>query len=176
MSTAETLLGLLAVGARHGYELKRAHDGHFPQARPLAFGQVYATLARLVRDGEVEVAEVRSGAGPDRTVYSPTPAGLDRLRRWLSTPEPPSPYVANVLMAKVVTALVSGGSGRDCLRIQRAAHLARMRELTALKADPAGSVAQTLSADYAIVHLDADLRWMDTTAQRLGELAKEVRS
>lgn len=175
MSTAETLLGLLTVGARHGYELKRAYDGHFPAARPLAFGQVYATLARLVRDGAVEVSDVEAGSGPDRTIYAPTQAGIQRLHQWLTTPEPPSPHVSNVLMAKVVTALLTGESGRECLRVQRAAHLARMRELTALKADPAGSVAQTLSADYAIAHLDADLRWMETTAQRLGELATEVR-
>ena len=68
--TAHVVLGLLAGGPRHGYELKRAHDQRLPQAKPLAFGQVYATLARLARDGLVEPAPARSrpaGRPPRRT-------------------------------------------------------------------------------------------------------------
>jgi len=34
MSTPYLLLGLLAGGARHGYELKLAHDARLPFARP----------------------------------------------------------------------------------------------------------------------------------------------
>ena len=49
MSTSHVLLGLLAAGSRHGYELKRAHDARLPRARPLAFGQVYATLSQIGR-------------------------------------------------------------------------------------------------------------------------------
>ena len=40
------LLGLLDRGPAHGYELKAAHDEWFPSAKPLAFGQVYASLGR----------------------------------------------------------------------------------------------------------------------------------
>ncbi|WP_443061264.1 hypothetical protein [Streptomyces sp. NBC_00391] len=43
---------------------------------------------------------------------------------------------------------------------QRAAHLARMRELTAVKTAPGSTVADVLATDLAIVHLDADPRWM----------------
>ena len=43
MSAAHVLLGLLARGAKHGYDLKKAYDERMPQAKPLAFGQVYAT-------------------------------------------------------------------------------------------------------------------------------------
>lgn len=56
MSTGHVLLGLLADGERHGYELKREHDTRFPAARPLAFGQVYATLERLRKRGLVDAA------------------------------------------------------------------------------------------------------------------------
>ncbi|GAB3218600.1 hypothetical protein GCM10027452_40610 [Micromonospora halotolerans] len=35
VSTQHVLLGLLARGPRHGYELKRAHDERLPRARPL---------------------------------------------------------------------------------------------------------------------------------------------
>jgi hypothetical protein len=45
------LLGLLDREPSHGYDLKRDYDTYFGRGRPLPFGQVYATLARLARDG-----------------------------------------------------------------------------------------------------------------------------
>ena len=41
--------------------------------KPLPFGQVYATLGRLERDGRVEVLGIEPGAGPERKRYAITP-------------------------------------------------------------------------------------------------------
>jgi hypothetical protein len=49
-----------------------------------------------------------------------------------------------------------------------------MRELT--EAKRTGPLMDTLLADYGLFHLEADLRWIDTTAARLGELAELVRA
>jgi DNA-binding PadR family transcriptional regulator len=176
MSTPHVLLGLLAAAGHHGYELKRAHDARFPQARPLAFGQVYATLERLVRDGLVEVVGTEPGGGPARTRYALTPRGRAALDAWIAEVEPPAPFVANALFAKVVVALLVGASASAAayLGAQRAAHMRRMRELTALKSGPGATVSDVVSADYALAHLDADLRWMDLTGQRLDALRQEV--
>ena len=43
------LLGLLDREPSHGYDLKRDYDAYFSRGRPLPFGQVYATLARLAQ-------------------------------------------------------------------------------------------------------------------------------
>ncbi|HET7245027.1 MAG TPA: hypothetical protein VFJ07_09345 [Streptosporangiaceae bacterium] len=59
------------------------------------------------------------------------------------------------------------------LDIQRAAHLQRMRELTELK--QRGDSLDVLLADHMIYRLEADLRWIDHTAARLGLLARAVR-
>ena len=48
------LLALLEPGPKHGYDLKRSYDEQFGQDRPLAYGQVYSTLSRLLRNGMVE--------------------------------------------------------------------------------------------------------------------------
>ena len=66
MATNEVVLALLRDGPAHGYDIKRDHDAWFPDTRPLAFGQVYATLGRLERSGLVEVLETRTEAGPSR--------------------------------------------------------------------------------------------------------------
>jgi DNA-binding PadR family transcriptional regulator len=174
MSTRHILLGLLAGGPSHGYDLKRRHDERFPQARPLAYGQVYTTLQRLVRDGLAEVDGTDSDGGPERTMYRSTDAGARELARWAGETAPPAPFVTNEIFAKVVVGILAATDAAGYLRAQQAAHMARMRELTGLKTAPGADLATVLSADYALTHLDADLRWMDTTAARLATLTAEV--
>jgi DNA-binding PadR family transcriptional regulator len=174
MSTRHILLGLLATGPSHGYDLKRRHDERFPQARPLAYGQVYTTLQRLVRDGLAEVDGTDSDGGPERTTYRSTDDGVRELGKWAGEITPPAPFVTNEIFAKVVVAILSGGDPEAYLRAQRAAHMERMRELTTVKTAPGADLATVLSADYALNHLDADLRWMTTTAARLTTLTAEV--
>ncbi|MER5177175.1 PadR family transcriptional regulator [Streptomyces sp. NPDC002896] len=174
MSTRHILLGLLAGGPSHGYDLKRRHDERFPQARPLAYGQVYTTLQRLVRDGLAEVDGTDSDGGPERTLYRSTDAGARELAAWASEITPPAPFVANEIFAKVVVAILASGDAAAYLAGQRAAHMARMRELTAVKTASDADLTTVLSADYALSHLDADLRWMTATAARLTTLTAEV--
>ncbi len=177
MSTRHILLGLLAGGPSHGYDLKRRHDERFPQARPLAYGQVYTTLQRLVRDGLAEVDGTGSDGGPERTLYRSTEEGARELTGWTGEITPPAPFVTNEIFAKVVCAILASADPADpagYLDAQRAAHMARMRELTAVKTAPDADLATVLSADYALNHLDADLRWMTTTAARLATLTAEV--
>ncbi|MCX2925386.1 PadR family transcriptional regulator [Streptomyces sp. NEAU-W12] len=174
MSSRHVLLGLLASGPSHGYDLKRRHDERFPEARPLAYGQVYTTLQRLVRDGLAEVDGTGSDGGPERTAYRVTDEGARELARWAGETAPPAPFVTNEIFAKVVVSILSGGDPAAYLRAQRAAHMARMRELTAVKSAAGAGPATVLSADYALNHLDADLRWMTTTAARLTTLTAEV--
>jgi DNA-binding PadR family transcriptional regulator len=176
VSTSHVLLGLLAAGSRHGYELKRAHDERLPRARPLAFGQVYATLGRLRRDGLVAPAGQEREGGPDRTAYTLTGEGRAALDRWLAEVEPPMPYVSSTLFAKVVVALLVADvdRARDYLVAQRRAHADRLRELTAAKTAPAATVDDVVAADFAIAHLDADLRWLHTTLDRVADWHREV--
>ena len=172
MTVSRTLLGLLNAGSTHGYELKRAHDTLFPGDRPLAYGQVYATLARLLRNGLVSADGAEAGDGPDRKRYSITDAGVTDLDAWLSTPEKPAEYLQNTLYTKVVLALMSHRSAGQILDAQRAEHLTAMREFNRRKR--AGDLADQLICDHALFHLEADLRWLDLTADRLADLADSL--
>ena len=172
MSVPLTLLGLLEREPSHGYDLKRDYDRYFGRGKPLPYGQVYATLARLARDGKALAGPAEPGDGPDRKRYAITPAGTAEVEAWLTEPAEPEPHLQTVLFAKVVLALMLGRPAGRYLDVQRAAHLHRMRELTEVKR--AGPVVDTLLADYGLFHLEADLRWIDTTSARLGELAEMV--
>jgi DNA-binding PadR family transcriptional regulator len=174
MTVSYALLGLLEESARHGYDLKQSYDRRFGATKPIRFGQVYRTLAQLVRDGLVQVVGVEAGAGPDRKRYSITPEGVTDLDTWLGEPEDPQPQLQTVLFTKVVLALLSGRPAEDYLDHQRARHLTAMKALTGARR-AAATTRDSLLADYQLFHIEADLRWIDHTASRLAALAKEVR-
>ena len=167
-----TLLGLLEREPSHGYDLKRDYDTWFGRGRPLPYGQVYATLSRLARDGKAVVGPAEHGEGPDRKRYTITPVGVADVEHWLAEPAPPEPDLQSELFAKVVLALMLGRPADGYLDIQRAAHLQRMRELTELKRD--GDSLGVLLADHALYRLEADLRWIDHAAARLDLLERTV--
>ncbi|HEY0001611.1 MAG TPA: PadR family transcriptional regulator [Actinoplanes sp.] len=173
MSVPLTLLGLLEREPSHGYDLKRDYDTFFGRGKSLPFGQVYATLGRLARDGKVVMDEVAPGDGPERKRYVITERGATEVDAWLAEPVAAEPHLQTVLFAKVVLALMLGRPAEDYLDSQRRAHLTRMRELTEIKR--AGELVDGLLADHGLFHLEADLRWIDTTAARLDQLRARVR-
>ena len=177
MTVPLTLLGLLEREPIHGYDLKRDYDTYFGRTKPLPFGQVYATLGRLARDGKVIAADAEPGAGPDRKRYVITELGVTEVDTWLAEPVEPEPHLQTVLFAKVVLSLMSGRSAETYLDRQRGAHLQRMRELTELKrrSGSGEGLVDSLLADHALFHLEADLRWIELTSARLDALAKQVR-
>jgi DNA-binding PadR family transcriptional regulator len=174
MSVPLTLLGLLEREPSHGYDLKRDYDTYFGRGKPLSFGQVYATLGRLARDGKVVIGDVEPGDGPERKRYVITELGATEVESWLTEPVEAEPHLQTVLFAKVVLALMLGRPAEEYLDAQRFAHLERMRELTEIKRS--GNLVDALLADHGLFHLQADLQWIDTTTARLDALAEAVRS
>ena len=172
MALGATLLGLLEGRPRHGYDLKRRYDGLFGDRRPLKFGQVYATLARLHRDGLIKLAAIERGEGPDRKRYTITADGTADVDRFLERPIDPKLILDDELFVKVVLALTSGRDAERVLDAQRAAHLRRMREVTRTKRE--GTLTEAIAADRELFHLEADLRWIDLTTARLDRLRKEL--
>ncbi len=84
--TARLVLGMVGIGRRTGYEIKRLVDRStrfFWSASP---GQIYPELRRLEAAGLLTRAEQPQGDRP-RSVYSLTSAGEEALHRWLIDPE-----------------------------------------------------------------------------------------
>jgi DNA-binding PadR family transcriptional regulator len=166
------LLGLLGTGSSYGYDLKNNYDRWFGLKKPLAFGQVYTTLARLIRYGWIEAVGEEMGAGPDRKRYEITAAGRAYVSEWMFTPEVPSETLQSNLFAKTIIALLLEDDADRLLDLQRAEHMARMRKLTSEK--QGAPLAVVLTCDHALFHIEADLRWIDLTRRRLSELRAEV--
>ena len=173
MSLPYALLGLLEDHPRHGYELKHLYDERFGASESLKFGQVYSTLARLLRDGRINIAAIEAGQGPEKKLYVITPDGVDDLERWLAGPQRPSAFARSALFAKVVVALMTGRPAEEVLDVQRAEHLTRMRELTERKR--AGDAIEVLACDFELFHLEADLRWIEQSGEKADRLRAAFR-
>jgi DNA-binding PadR family transcriptional regulator len=167
------MLGLLDAGPSHGWALKQRYDRLLGQGRELKFGQVYATLARLERDGLVSDVGFAPGGGAERRVYAITERGVEDFDTWLATPGLPGGRPAE-LFAKVVLALVAGRSPALVLAAQQRVYLGRMRELTAARHD--GDAIDRLAGDYEIAHLEADLGWIELAAARLSAAQHQAAS
>lgn len=170
MTASYALIGLVEGVPRHGYELKRIYDQTFG-AGPIKSGQIYGTLARLQRDQMVRMTSVEVRGGPERKRYMATPRGVEALESWLREPEGAGLYSQKVVFAKVLLCLISGRSATAVIECQREAHLSRMRELTRSKGR---GLCETVACDFELFHLEADLRWMDLTRERLDRLRSEL--
>lgn len=174
MSPGYALLALLEQRPAYGYSLKRDYDVRFGQDRPLAFGQVYASLARFERRGWANVLEIEAGDGPDRKRYRITPEGVTVVADWVYEPQSLGVFVASTLFARVSVALLSGRDAVRVLESQRDSYLVRIRELT--RAGKHADAGTQLALTYELTHLDADLRWIEEAGTRLDQLRESSRS
>jgi DNA-binding PadR family transcriptional regulator len=162
------LLGLLAGGSRHGYDLKSAFEELLGGSWPLNVGQVYTTLARLERDGFVRSRVVPQDLVPDRKVYEITAAGRKELVRWLSEPTNGPVRLKDELFVKVlVQSLVKDGNPGDLIGRQRREHLQTLGELSELLSEDGLNPATRLIVEGAMLHVEADLEWLDLCEERL---------
>jgi PadR family transcriptional regulator AphA len=85
-ATGRVILGMLALGNRTGYEIKRVVDFSTRHFWAASYGQIYPELRRLEDQGLVRGRPQPSGARP-RTAYELTEAGEAALREWLGSGE-----------------------------------------------------------------------------------------
>ena len=76
------VLGMLSLGPRSGYDIKRVVDRSTRFFWAASYGQIYPELRRLEEEGLIEGEDAPSG-GRSRRVYKLTKAGRDALREWL---------------------------------------------------------------------------------------------
>ncbi len=99
-TTEFILLGLLTHEDQSGYDLKQAIDRMISQFWEVGYGQLYPTLHSLEEEGFVSVRSEPSEKGPERKVYSITPAGRQKLTDWLRQPAQKE-YVKYEILLKV---------------------------------------------------------------------------
>ena len=84
--TARVILGMLKLGVRTGYDVKKVIDTSTRFFWSASYGQIYPELKRLRKAGLVSAKQVPRGQ-VKRTVYSLTPKGERALHEWLTDSE-----------------------------------------------------------------------------------------
>ncbi|MFI7062343.1 PadR family transcriptional regulator [Kribbella sp. NPDC050124] len=160
-------LALLADESRYGYEIKQALEQEFGETLPaLNAGQIYSTLARLERDGLV-VGESVEGDSRRKRVYELTEAGRAALADWIDTPVPGARLKDEFFMKLVILASAGLADPKALIAGQRREYLQSLRDLDAMLATDGARPAAELLAEGAVLHLKADLEWLDLIEQRL---------
>lgn len=175
MSVRFAILGLLAQKPRHGYELRTAFEAVVGgdanwDVKP---AQIYTTLERLEEAGLVErSSDLGEGDEPSRRVYAVTQNGLEALSEWFNQGVSPD-HQRDEFFVKLMTAMISGEAKMDRIIQTQRAHLYQdLHAATSMRDsyDPRTEMAQILLLDKAVMHLDADLRWLDMAELRLEEV------
>jgi DNA-binding PadR family transcriptional regulator len=177
MSVRYALLGLLAQRPRHGYDLHTAFEAvvggaHNWDVKP---AQVYTTLARLEEGGLVAEESVEQAGGPEKRIYAITPAGRQELAQWFGDGVEQG-HQRDEFYVKLMLTLATGEANpRRVIQTQRLRLFKDLHDLTAQRSrlDPKTSLAQMLLFDKAIMHLEADLRWLDMIEARLEDVKRQ---
>lgn len=173
MSVKNTLLALLYQHAMHGYELGKQLNTIVHAEWDVKPGQIASTLTRLKEANLVDYEIEETDDAPDRKVYCITQDGQEELRRWYLTPEVRDYRLGDVFYVKLVLSLVGGPvSPEQVLMVQRRELYQQLHEVTELRrsADPSTQLPWIMLLDSAIMHLEADLRWIEMCEARLPDL------
>jgi DNA-binding PadR family transcriptional regulator len=163
----ELFLALLAGDRGHGYELKQTLEHEFGDLLPaLNAGQIYTTLARLERDGLVAGQSVAGDSRRKRT-YELTDAGREALTGWIRTPVPGTRLKDEFFMKFAVIVSTKLAEPKAVIEGQRREYLQSLRDLDALLAANGKGPTAELLVEGAVLHLKADLEWLDLIERRL---------
>src|SRR5258708_5803944 len=156
------LLALLAKEPAHGYELKSQLERIFGEAySPPNIGQIYLTLQRLERAGLVRGQDVVQAGRPNKRNYELTPAGRETVDAWLGEPSD-GPRVRDDFFMKLALSPLAGVTDRlELINRQRGHYLAQMRALSRLAAAGGGNRVAGLLVEGAMLHVQADLDWLE---------------
>jgi DNA-binding PadR family transcriptional regulator len=157
-------LSLLSKEPTHGYDLLQTYESLFSVAlSPLNAGQIYTTLSRLERDGLVQKHAVEQEGKPDKRIYEITEQGRQVLLEWFAEPLT-GPRIKDNFYMKLISAQMSDLADTQVLIDgQRQHYLQSLHDLNnlALQKDIAEDPTRLLLIQGAILHLRADLEWLD---------------
>ncbi|MGW0733043.1 PadR family transcriptional regulator [Streptomyces sp. NPDC002851] len=163
------LLALLAGGPAHGYELKQDLEQllgpEYPQPN---VGQIYVTLGRLEKSGLIEGEDVAQSSRPNKKVYRLTDAGREALQVWFEETSVESRVRDDFFMKLALAPRTGLADQITLINKQRRQYLNTMRNLSKLAAaENRDNPIANLLVEGAILHLQADLDWLERCQEEL---------
>ncbi len=175
MSVKFAILALLYQQPMHGYEIGKQLQLTVDAEWDIKPGQIANTLARLKEADLVDYEVVAVNDAPDRKVYRLTEAGLAELKTMYLTPEVREYRLGDTFFIKLVLSLTGGPVPVDqVLSVQRRELYQKLHQITEMRrnADTQTDLPWVLMLESNIMHLEADLRWIEMCEVRLPDLKR----
>lgn len=164
LSPDETILGLLAAEARHGYQLLQCFQDSsgLGEVWSLSTSQLYAVLKRLEQRGLIAGQQITSETAPTRTEYCLTPGGAKALEAWLDDPTPSASinHVRVQFLSRLFIARLLNLDTVPLVRRQRLACEQRKAQLLARRQAAAPGIG-LLTIELVLAQLNAAIDWID---------------
>ncbi len=160
----ETILGLLAAEARHGYELLECFrdPAQLGEVWNLSTSQIYAVLKRLEREDLIVGCEIESDNAPPRMEYNLTPKGIAHLQTWLEERNPSASIrrVRVEFLSRLYIARLLNIPTIPIVQRQKAACRSQLTDVMAAR-DRAAPGVGYLSLELGVAQLTAVLQWIE---------------
>ena len=141
------VLAILGQQPMHGFAVAQltAAGGELGRVWQIPKAVIYRAIGRLLAAGLIRPEFREPGMGPQRTVYTATPAGREAAQRWLHTPVAHVRDIRSHLLLKLALLDRAGEDPADLLRRQREVLEPITRAIEATPA-PGGGFDATLLA------------------------------
>ena len=177
MSVRHTLLGLLTQQPRYGYELRAAFMALAggAEAWDVKPAQIYTTLNRMAESGLVSKNAAEGDSSDEKVVFAITENGREELARWLGQGSLDDPQQDPFFLKLMLSLELPEVDAAVLIQTQRSALYQELHRITTVRTrlDPHSELARILLMDKAIMHLEADLRWLDMIESRLEEVQSQ---
>jgi DNA-binding PadR family transcriptional regulator len=177
MSVRNAILGFLSLKPQHGYLLRAAFESlvggkEIWDVKP---AQIYTTLSRLEESGLIRQAGVGQGGGPEKRVYSITLEGERELSSWFATGVEEERQRDEFFVKLMLSMHAEGADPASVIQAQRGTLYQELHDLTARRnrTDSKRELATILLLDKTLMHVEADLRWLDMVEARLDDMGRQ---
>jgi DNA-binding PadR family transcriptional regulator len=137
--------------------------------------QIYTTLARLEERGLVREEGKDQAAGPEKRVYAITPEGEKELAVWFAGGVEEERQRDEFFVKLMLSLDAEGADPGKVIQAQRVTLFQELHDLTERRngADPRKELATIILLDKILMHVEADLRWLDMVEARLEEMGRQ---
>ncbi len=172
-SVTPVILGMLELGPRSGYDIKRFVDHSTRFFWAASYGQIYPELRRLETAGLIEGESAPTG-GRQRRVFTLTAAGKDALLAWLRAPSSSYELRDEGLLKLFFADALPHGEALGLFRTIRAQHQAVLDRLHEVEpyAEQRGGFPYVVLQGGLALHTQY-VEWCDEMERRLRAAGKE---
>lgn len=171
------VLGMLSMGCKTGYDVKKAIAGSTSNFWSESYGNIYPVLKKLLAEGAIRDEKRAAAGGRAKQAYSITAEGRRMLEEWLRQPSIPRPEDNEFLLKVFFGAMVEPKDVRALLKVYREHYAALLEKYEGIEESIAAEHASRTEKTYwgaTLAYGEAVTRaiidWCDATDRKLQKL------